>query len=114
MLSRKALVRASLSAIVCSFAGIASAQDNFKSSKFLTYSLESQKSYITSSVIMAGLIASQNTATQGQCINNWAAQHRDEGYAPVVDAMRKYPDDHPTGLILAVLQKACGSLSYGK
>lgn len=112
MLSRKALAVASLSTLVCS-AG-AGAEEAFKSSKFLTYPAQSQKSYITSSAMMAGLIASQNNRAQAVCIDDWVAQQSGQGYGPVVEAMRKLPDYHPSAVIVAVLDKACGSFKYVK
>jgi hypothetical protein len=109
MLSRKAIVIASLSTIVCS---AAFADDGFKSSKFLTYPADSQKSYIGTSVMMAGTVASLNNPAQAKCVDDWAAEHQGSGYDPVISAMRKFPDDHPSGLILAVLVKACGPFKY--
>lgn len=110
MFRRKALALATLSTIVCS--GGAVADDGFKSGKFLTYPADSQKSYISSSVLMAGLIAGQNSDAQSRCIGDWSEQNNPAGYLPVVDAMKRFPDHHPTGVILAVLQKACGPLKY--
>lgn len=109
MLSRNALALASLSTIVCS---AALGDDGFKSSKFLTYSAESQKSYINSSVLMAGLVAAQNSDDQAKCIGDWSGKHLAGGYQPVIAAMQRFPDHHPTGVIIAVLQKACGSFKY--
>lgn len=114
MLSRNAIVIASTIVIVCNIATAPLAQETFKSAKFLTYSAEAQKSYINSSVIIASLIASQNSRTQADCLHDWSGKHVGGGYQPVIDAMRRYPDDHPSGLILAVLQKACGSFKYVK
>jgi len=111
MFRRKALALATLSTIVC---GAAIADDGFKSSKFLTYSAESQKSYIASSAMMAGLIASQNNAAQAACIDDWGTKQRDAGYADVVDAMRRFPTHHPSAVIVAVLDKASGSFKYPK
>lgn len=62
--------------------------------------------------MMAGTVASLNNPSQARCVDDWAAQHRSSGYQPVIDAMQKYPDDHPSGLILAVLVKACGPFKY--
>jgi hypothetical protein len=109
MLSRNTLALASLSTIVCS---AALADDGFKSSKFLTYPAESQKGYISTAVMMAGSIAAQNKQEQARCIDGWAAQHDATGFRPVVEAMQRFPDYHPAGVILAVLQKACGSFKY--
>lgn len=101
---------ASLSTIVC--IGAAAAEEGFKSSKFLTYPAESQKGYIGASVMMAGSIAAQNKVEQARCIDEWAAKHDPTGFRPVTEAMQKFPDYHPAGVILAVLQKACGSFKY--
>ena len=101
MLSRKALAIASLSTIVCS---AALADEGFKSSKFLTYSAESQSSYIDTAAVAATVVVSLNSATQAKCLGAWVAKHRAGNFAPVVEVMRKYPDDHPMGLIIAVLQ----------
>jgi len=114
MLSRKALAVASLSTLVCSVAPGAFAGDGFKASEFLTYPAQSQKSYITSSAMMAGLIASQNNRAQAVCIDDWVAQQSGQGYGAVVEAMRKLPDYHPSAVIVAVLDKACGSFKYLK
>jgi len=112
MLSRKALAIASLCTIVCTQPG--SAEEAFKSSKFLTYPAESQKSYIASSAMMAGLIASQNNASQAACIDEWGAKQREVGYAAVMEAMRRFPEHHPSAVLVAVLDKACGSFRYTK
>lgn len=110
MLSRKALAIASLCTIVCTQAGIA--DDGFKSSKFLTYPEDSQKSYIGSSAMMAGLIATQNQPGQAKCVDEWATKDFEANYRKVVGTMKTFPDHHPTAVILAVLQKACGSFKY--
>lgn len=112
MLSRKSLAIASLCTIVCAQGG--AADEAFKSSKFLTYSAEQQRGYISTTTVAAWLLASQNNKEQAECIDKWGASHRDRGYTPVLEAMQKFPDDHPTALILAVLQKQCGSFQYVK
>lgn len=112
MLSRKLLARASLSTIVCGLAVSAAAQDTLKSSKFLEYPAESQKSFITSSAMMAGVIATQNAPDQAKCIGEWATTKFEVGHKAVVEAMRRFPDHHPTTVIFAVLQKACGTFAY--
>lgn len=114
MFRRKALALATLSTIVCSASGAAVAWEGFKSSKFLTYPVESQKSYISTAVMMAGVIAAQNVPEQAQCIDRWTSEHDGSGYKPVIEAMQRLPDYHPSGVILAVLNKACGSFEYKK
>lgn len=101
---------ATLSTIVCGNAVVA--DEGFKSSKLLTYPTDSQKSYINTSVLMAGLIAAQNSDVQSKCIGDWSGKHVGGGYQPVIEAMKRFPDHHPTGVVIAVLQKACGSFRY--
>ena len=112
MLSRKVLARASLSTIVCVLAASASAQDTFKSSKLMEYSAEARTGYITSSVIMASLIAAENSERHAACIRGWVDREIKAGYTPILDAMRRFPDHHPSGVILAVLNRACGPFKY--
>lgn len=109
MFRRRAMAIASLSTIVCS---AAVADDGFKSSKFLTYPADSQKSYIGSSAMMAGVIATQNQPDQAKCIDGWATASGEASHQAVVEAMKRFPDHHPTTVIFAVLQKACGSFKY--
>ena len=110
MLSRKTLAIASLCTIVCAQAG--AAEEAFKSSKFLQYAPDAQKSNFNTSVVMASLIASQNSRDQADCLNAWIGSNVDAGYQPVIEAMKRFPDHHPSGVVLAVLQKACGPLKY--
>ncbi|WP_334150764.1 hypothetical protein [Hyphomicrobium sp.] len=88
------------------------AADDFKSSKFLTYSAEAQNSYIVTSVVMAGAIAGQNRPEQAKCIDRWMAENESAGFPTVKDAMSRFPEHHPSGVIIAVLEKACGSVRY--
>lgn len=112
MLSRKTLALASLCIIVCTRAGIAEADDKFTSAEFLKWAAESQKSYIFTSVVMAGVIAGQNRQEQAKCIDRWMGDNEPAGFPSVKDAMTRFPEHHPTGVIVAVLEKACGSVKY--
>lgn len=62
--------------------------------------------------MMAGVIATQNQPGQAKCIDEWATAKFDTSYEDVVSAMRKFPDHHPTTVIFALIQKACGSFKY--
>jgi hypothetical protein len=110
MLSRKVIAIASLSTIVCG--GAAVADDKFKSAEFLRWAPDSQKSYIVTSVVMAGVIAGQNKPDQSKCIGQWMTDNEGAGFPSVKDAMARFPDHHPTGVIVAVLEKVCGSVKY--
>jgi hypothetical protein len=112
MLSRKVIAIASLSTIVCS--GVAVADDGFKSSKFLTYPVDTRSNYIIATAVSAASIAALNSQAQGKCLGDWVSRYRASGFPTVIEAMQKYPDDHPSGITLAVLQKECGSFKYIK
>lgn len=110
MLSRKALAIATLCTIVCTRAGIA--EEGFKSSEFLRWSPEKQSGYIATSAMMAGVIATQNRPDQAKCIDKWIAENEPGGFAKATQVMARFPDHHPTGVIAAILEKACGSIKY--
>lgn len=100
--------------VMLSCVGVAQSSDSFTSSKFLTYKKSTQETYISTAAGMAGVIATQNKPSQATCIDNWIARYRESGYQPVIETMHKYPNYHPQGVIIAVLQKACGTFRYLK
>ena len=89
-----------------------SAAENFTSEKLLAYEKEAQKNFIEISITMAATVATQANPKVARCINDW--YFKDKPRQPqrnehIVSVMRQYPGYHPSGVILAVLQKACGS-----
>ncbi|NJM35019.1 MAG: hypothetical protein HC850_10285 [Rhodomicrobium sp.] len=88
------------------------AVDSFKSSQFLSFSQEGQASYISTSVGMTGLIAARNDKKHADCIDQWYFSDMNHGNQEIIAAMRKYPDYHPQAVIIAVLQKFCGTFTY--
>ena len=110
MLSRKFIVIASLSTIVCTQSGIA--DEGFTSSEFLGWSPESQRSYITTAATAASVIVAANVRDQSKCIDDWGIKYREDFYQPVLEAMKKLPDYHPMAVTIAVLEKACGEFKY--
>lgn len=85
---------------------------SYKSKEFLEYSGSERGNYIVIAAGMAGLIAGQNRPEQSRCIDRWVHENRQQGYQSVISAMRKFPNHHPSAVLIAVLQKACGSFSY--
>ncbi len=84
----------------------------FKSSEFLTWKRNSQDFYIRTSIGMAGLIATRNDKAHGKCLDDWYFSDEDAANEAILDVMREHPDYHPRGVILAVLEKRCGSFTY--
>ncbi|OYW55479.1 MAG: hypothetical protein B7Y80_16875 [Hyphomicrobium sp. 32-62-53] len=112
MLSRKVIAIAILSTIACTQAGIA--DEGFKSSEFLRLPVENQRGYISTAATAAGVIANLNRKGQAKCIDDWVGLHRDGGYRPVMEAMKKLPNYHPMAVTLTVIEKACGEFKYAK
>jgi hypothetical protein len=89
------------------------AADNiFKSSEFLTWDKEGQGFYIRTSVAMAGLIVGQTSKAQSKCIDDWFVSEEQAGYSNVLSIMRQYPEHHPRGVLLAIMEKRCGKFEY--
>jgi len=112
MLSRITLVIASACTIVCSLSTASAADDKFRSAEFLKWSDAERKSYIATSVLMAVVIAGDNNPEQNKCIKRWLADNDGAGFPTVKAAMARFPEHHPTGVVVAVLEKACGSFKY--
>ena len=114
MNTTRALSAATLSTIVCLATLSAQAGESFTSAKFLTYPADAQRNYISTSVVAATVVVSLNSKKQADCLGKWLTKHRADGYASVLSVMRKYPNDHPTGLVISVLQRDCGAFKYSK
>lgn len=110
MLSTKILAVSSLCTIVCAQSAVA--EEAFDGSKFLTFSQQAQSSYISTAAAMAGVIATQNKPSAATCVDDWIAANSSTHFEPVLSVVRKQPQYHPLGVILAVLQKQCGSFKF--
>lgn len=84
--------------------------DGFTSAEFLQWAEAKQNGYLTASATMTGVIAAQLSKKQARCIDDWYAQQAASGHRAVRDAMRQYPQFHPQGVILWVVQNACGKI----
>ena len=61
---------------------------------------------------MAGFISGQNDKEHAKCLETWYFNDEEGATERIYRAMRKYPDYHPRAVIVAVLQKQCGSFQY--
>jgi len=98
--------------VVCNTAGFVKEGKALTSAEFLDYPARSQTSFINASVLIAGLIADQNAPKQARCLDAWSAEQVKAGYPDVLNAMRRFPSYHPSGVVLAVMQKQCGKFEY--
>jgi len=88
------------------------ASDVFKSSQFLEWPEKTRSFYVRTSVGMAGFIAGQNDKEHAKCLEAWYFGDEDRTTALIYETMRQHPDYHPRAVIVAVLQKQCGSFQY--
>ncbi len=110
----KRRISASIFALFLTITTPSYAQDTFKSSKFLTWPEDSRSFYIRTSVGMAGLISRYNDEAHGICLEKWYVSNEKESEEVIYETMRKFPDYHPRGVIVAVLEKQCGPFTYNQ
>lgn len=96
--------------LAVSFAGAALAQDDTNAS-LLAKSPEAQAIYLESSLSMAATLLPK---TQGLCIRQWEKGHKGDGYKNLVEAIKKYPDYHPTLVITAAMEQVCGKFELAR
>ncbi len=85
----------------------------FKSAEFLKWDRESQDYYIRTSVGMASLVSAQSDKTHAKCLDDWYTAEKTANDL-VLTAMERFPEFHPRGVILAVMQKQCGTFDFSK
>ena len=105
--------KASLFLLMAALAKPAQAE-TFTSAEFLKWKLSSQKSYFRTSIGMAGLIAAQNDKAHAKCIENWYLDRERDATDFILETMKRFPSYHPRGVLLAVLEKQCGTFQYKK
>ena len=86
--------------------------DTFTSGTVLQWSRENQRFYIQTSITMAAAVATQTSPSVARCLNDWYFKDvtmRPKRNEEILAAMRKHRQHHPSGVILSVLEMACGS-----
>lgn len=84
----------------------------FTGAQFLSWKRDSQDSLIETSITMTAIIATQGHQDIASCIDDWytgnEAIHRLR-HEFILRTIRENPNYHPQGVILAIIQKQCGS-----
>lgn len=70
------------------------------SAQFLSSSTLAQENYIKISVVMAMFVASTDSKSKAECVKDWYFNHKAARNHEIADKVRKYPDYHPTSVIL--------------
>ena len=86
--------------------------DGFTGKDFAAWSQDSQDGYIQTSVMMAGVVLTRVQPEKSTCIDNWyfAGKQKTKRNAFIRKTIAQYDKYHPSGTILAVIEKACGKL----
>ena len=86
--------------------------EDFTNTMFLAWDRQSQAGFFRTAIKTAALVIIRNNEQRGICIDRWYGSNPDQKEAYMLDIMRKYPDHHPVGIVLAVLEKQCGSAIF--
>ena len=91
--------------------------DEFTAADVLGWSRKSQDSYFQKSITMASFIATQNAGDHAECIEGWyfedgRVDHRRNDQ--IRSDLKRFSNYHPTAVILARLEKVCGSLIFAQ
>ena len=89
--------------------------DDFTAADVLEWERDSQDWYFQVSVTMAGVIAAQNESPQAECINDWyfsPAVDRNARNNEIRETMSKFSNYHPASVVIAAIERECGTLSF--
>ncbi|MBL4787288.1 MAG: hypothetical protein JKY49_17925 [Cohaesibacteraceae bacterium] len=70
--------------------------------------------YLDTTVGTAVAIAGQNDKPHAQCLEKWYFTDKDKATSDILEAMQANGNYHPRLIILAMLQKNCGTFKYRK
>jgi len=85
----------------------------FTGEEFLTWNRANQDSFIEVSVTMAGIVSGRARKDISRCIDEWYSledETRRKRNTHILGIVESNPEFHPQGVILAVLEKRCGSI----
>ncbi|MEL6369169.1 MAG: hypothetical protein AAFR03_00490 [Pseudomonadota bacterium] len=84
----------------------------FTVTDFLQWDRDAHRNYFRVSIGMATIIARRNDKAQGACISDWYFVGEETAIDQIIDTMQEYPSYHPDAIILAFVEKRCGSMVY--
>lgn len=86
----------------------------FTSAEFLTWERGNREGYIDASIGMAALVVMRNDKSQVKCIDEWYVTNSDKRNDEIFAKMAENQQYHPRAVLLAMMEKACGSFVYKK
>ena len=97
-------------------APLAASGDGATGHDLLEANHEAQTSFLQISMSMAVVVASQTRPDIAECIGRWYpadASIRKERHIEMLDNVKKNPSHNPTVIVLATIQKHCGTFKRG-
>lgn len=82
--------------------------EEFTGASLLAWEEKQQDWYFQTSVTMASFIAAQNQDSLAQCIDKWYFEETATKNVEIRQKLTAFSTYHPSGIILAVIEKACG------
>lgn len=79
---------------------------------FITWTEDRQGSFFRSTIFTSAVIASQISPELVNCIDGWYASAEvstAERNQEILDVMERFPDSHPTTILVAIIQRECGN-----
>ena len=98
--------------LISGFVSFSAQAEVFSGKDFLTWERKNQSFYIHTSIGMAALVVGQTSEKQAECIDAWYFDDEENGINFILETMRQYPEYHPRGIILSVMEKQCGRFIY--
>lgn len=86
--------------------------DGLTAADVLGWPGDSQSFFLSTAIGMAGVIATQNDPAKARCLDEWYFADRVGANQEILDAMGRFPTYHPHGVLMAVIEKRCGSFDF--
>lgn len=84
----------------------------FTSAEFLKWETKTRDFYVRTTVGTASLIARQNDKRHAKCLEDWYFGNERKSADEIYNAMKHNNEVHPRAIVLAMLQKKCGTFTY--
>lgn len=110
-----ALIAVGLTAAILSTGS--SRADEFTAADVLAWDQKSRDWWLQTSLAMLGMVTARNSTERARCINDWyfaAGVDRSKRNDPFIEAMKAFPEHHPGAVLIAAVQKRCGSLNFSE
>lgn len=105
------MLRAGALAVALSFSAPPVQADGFTSRDFLAWDKRDRDQWLEGAVLMAGHMVHLHDQAKGKCVWDWYVKDPATARNQIFSSMRKYPDSTPTGVLISLMQHACGELA---